>query len=1532
MQKSRGKMDMIPKDRLGTVPVAAVTRRTNMNEMTLSRWLTAVATMALFVSGPALGIEEYSGAFYFGNSGSGIGIISPVDITNAKLQLAAGSGNYMDCKPPNPLIQDVDGDNAIGPSDILKIKMWVGGNMKTGAEGKAHSIEVVTPSFVLPVGATCSDGPQICVKVWDNPGLGNCVADLRFGWGVNFKVNPASECPAALLCGRDPTPALGLGKDQFIQDYLVFQYSGMDGPGRACIRVADPGGCGGKTVTIDTYVPDDAEALYQTGTVGRFSGMAPVAGTPITGSISNPCILAVTPDPASVNDGAALQMTATDTCDGNVTANVNTTWSVTAGSCTVSSTGLVTAPEGCSAASCTVRAEYNPGPARSDTTAVNVTDNEAGTWNSLSATTCATVNDPVTLSTACTTPNRISSADGCNRGAAGCAWSCAAGNCGELCMPTTTAAFTGRCTDGAYSVQDGGTSTNNETIASVNVTPEGPFSKLNGETQTFACLGIYADGCSRACAMTDLAGCGALAGGIYTCGGGPCTDRVSAVMDTGSDGETITCGTSCCYPPQVANIFPVNVPVYQGPAIPQRNWSNAHVNQIITPVLSGGATAGGATSVAVNCINAGNSTDIKTATCSLAGYPADLDVPCTPSVNFTQLSAYHCTATATNASGSRSKSGHLYTAEAATPADGGHAGGYIGGLNWDSTTAKCGSGTATITAIDAGFNTYIPGKVYVQYVQGATVREYYTSAATGSITVPVNCQPIDSLSMSYKCGLAKCAKVEDGATIGQYKVANTRNYRYMTFTNLDASLMAERMVRMGSAENGRWKSRITGTISETYFTNYIYAQPSTVRQRSTFTSPVHLRTGFTLATLHGIQAIANGLDALLLAPDYEVSVSMCLFQASNTGISFAAQLPPNLLLPELRRANWAGNSACTAYATNPGIYRFETWAYNPGVYENVWTLGAYANATNISFAGGLDLLGFPIYTCGMGMYGVTTPSNLTGDPITAIGTNAGWRYDLRESWGAFTGLGYDPDTMVNRKVLYSVYGRLPQDPARTNATLLHGTYRLPQLTDSALGMGWDTRFYRKNVGIIGGADFGLAAGIGITGLALNTLIDDPNFTIFQQGYYQSTAPKFGNRDLRMWSGGAGSQTVSSVQSGVNSTWTDPSGTNIDWTAIESGGPTNYAAIVLITRGSLTDGRSSDSALPVIPLGFHMSLNSGYAPGSIVGVWHVGPSEAVGNETIPINDFLNMPTTLTQLRDEYRYPAPQWSNTIWGSQPVNRNGELWRIKTAGAGDTIPKDASSRYYFQFTRPTMLFAAGRTIHQWQVSLDETADFTGYGGVSAYQLVPKFSIKSRVEGTRGATSGLNQFQDVFARFINQGVAVNDKLWINSRIYAVLNRRVNITSVASNTMLVTADTWGAAGTLPAGVVNVNYRVIRATRRGECIIDEYYGGGPDGYTCKSNAFWTATGPATSANIRVLVPTVTEGARTLNGVTGYVPSFWEGLANGNELKWTYSVMVFNTGAMTQGGLGGAWDWNNWDTRKEELATQHAASDSARVIRQ
>jgi hypothetical protein len=99
---------------------------------------------------------------------------------------------------------------------------------------------------------------------------------------------------------------------------------------------------------------------------------------------------------------------------------------------------------------------------------VTVNDDEAGTFDTLTATVCSDAADAVDPSVSCTNPDRISSADGCNRGPAVCVWNCA-GDCGELCA---NGAYTGTCTDGALVSSDGAIAINDETVVfSVGIVP-----------------------------------------------------------------------------------------------------------------------------------------------------------------------------------------------------------------------------------------------------------------------------------------------------------------------------------------------------------------------------------------------------------------------------------------------------------------------------------------------------------------------------------------------------------------------------------------------------------------------------------------------------------------------------------------------------------------------------------------------------------------------------------------------------------------------------------------------------------------------------------------------------------------------------------------------------------------------------------------------------------------------------------------------------------------------------------------------------
>jgi hypothetical protein len=349
----------------------------------------------------------------------------------------------------------------------------------------------------------------------------------------------------------------------------------------------------------------------------------------------------------------------------------------------------------------------------------------------------------------------------------------------------------------------------------------------------------------------------------------------------------------------------------------------------------------------------------------------------------------------------------------------------------------------------------------------------------------------------------------------------------------------------------------------------------------------------------------------------------------------------------------------------------------------------------------------------------------------------------------------------------------------------------------------------------------------------------------------------------------------------------------------------------------------------------------------VSVWHLG--RPADGHTVRVSDYLNLPTAVSPPADRWIYPAPQWGNTVGASGPINRNGELWRDMTVSASNALLKEAGSwdRYYVEFTKPTMMIDTGKAVHAWVTSLAESATKTVDGTTSTkFRGMP--SIRSKISSSYGhaygAAGAFEDFNSPYGpMFKPQGVAAGDRLWINSRKYNCLNTSINVTGVSAvspgNTVFTASGAWGTVcGGRLAGQYNIRYKIIRNTApRGECLIDEYFGGGPDGYGCKANTFWTAMGPMVGAGttVRVHIPAAATGYRTLMyGATGYVPDLWDGISgNANtQLDWSYGAIVYNTGSYNQGGLGGKFDFQNQDWRIVDTAQQWHSSDNAFVLRQ
>jgi len=1040
-------------------------------------------------------------------------------------------------------------------------------------------------------------------------------------------------------------------------------------------------------------------------------------------------------------------------------------------------------------------------------------------------------------------------------------------------------------------------------------------------------------------------------------------------------------------PPVLSYVFPLRNP------IDNRARLNAHINQKLTAVFSSIDTRA-PDSVTAQCV--GPTTvnficDVEPGGISTI----EPDWICTPTSAFNERSTYTCTVSGANGGGvSNIVTGAMTTAVINVLA--GMSQGYIGSLTYDSDEGGLAPSAVILTAVSAEEAGPILGKVYVQVIQGTATREFFTNPLNGSVAMYLPPVPIDEITLGYKCGLQRCESLlhPPNQKVNPVKSAYYSDYQFKTWTNVDASRLVLPLPLMDGAWFGRNKAIISGTISTTAFANYVGPRQGadSVRVGALLRPPVRLRAGVIIMTFKDTSAIAGGLDALLLTPDYMTSLAICMDTASNIKTGLAASVPVNFLVPELIRKNWT--TPCSAFTTNESQTSYQVWSWTPGEWRVVWTLGAYVNASNFSLSGNLDLFGLPIYVSAVGMQGIgINPALRTAPYNYSINLQADLSRDYREMWtndtSVGTALGYDPDPSVDRKVLLEIDpGALPIDPARLNArtTLV---YRHPNLTDSELNTKFgiddqDLHFYRKGILIASGADFGPQIGMGITGLALNPKIDDAEFTMFQVGYFQSvTGQRMGYRDLRPWNTATADSEIVSIQHAGSSSlwpdvvWTDAWGTHtLDYSATDTGGPVNYAAIIALSRGGFVENCTSD--LSTDP-STSVSISTYFNPGSLVSVWHIGDPIATGNEVVAAVDFLNLPAAISPVPNEYVYPAPQWSNTVNASNPVNRNGEMWpdrTVDTLTGKNSLQKEmykGFERYYVEFTRTGMYRNTAKSAPDlWTTSLAESGIKT-LDGATIIGFTGKRSAKSRIGTLKGMGVGTTGgvFRDVIdvigqvtapkvpyrlQRFTQVGINPGDSVKIKS-FKARCETRLYVLSVVNDTDLilsvdgVTPVTWTSVGgaetrdprTLAAKTCNLSnanhlrYYVIRRDWRGECKIDDWNAGADRG-GCKDSTFWGAEGAGVgSGNIRVHVPKVvsTPGLYTAtDGSTGIVPDLWDGLESfhGTQLSWSYSVVIYNSGAVTAGGMGRKFNFNNRDMIFEDPKQIQTSSDSKWVYYQ
>jgi len=1099
---------------------------------------------------------------------------------------------------------------------------------------------------------------------------------------------------------------------------------------------------------------------------------------------------------------------------------------------------------------------------------------------------------------------------------------------------------------------------NDDTITSTVITP-GSTTLDEKTSQQFALTRTWSDSCTEDLTLgagwtVNVSNCtgpdphGTVStSGLYTAGDvdGNCQEEVDTTAPAADGPATVSvlCVDGCAGdPPVITTAFPIDSGTFA-----DRFRLNTHVDQQVTVVfdLVGGDAP---TSVSLQCVSSSTVDTVNFNCADLSGLP---DVPCLPGTNLLGGETYTCTVNASNGNGSDSLVDDIHVGIAAADPEGGFAGGYIGGAYSSSTGVANGTVTIMPVAYDNGDT--IGGNVYVQIIQGTTVDEYFTDAGTGQLVASLPPSPIDELTLGYKCGAQKCT---EGLASDMYD-----NYKYMTWYDVDARDLVLPMQHTSSGFFLRDKFTVSGSIPMSDIQTYIRADRSCGNNDTIgclFRPPVTLRAALVLFNFQSSTEIAAGLDALLFVPDYEISISLCMsWNKRDVDYILPAAIPPNLIAPELIRTTW--DAPCNGFSSNPGRTDFLLYNWTPNTYKVAWAVGVYLNGAQFTLDS-IDLFSFPMYICAMGWRGVSFGGR--GGGAIDIGTDLSFEWDLREDWtsevvqsdsGPVT-LGYNPPDGYDRKVLYTIHGGLPVDPARRDATVRStwrsDSYKVANLTDSELsGLApgnWDDRFVRNALIIASGGDMGPGAGIGVTGLALSSKINDREWTKFQQGFLQSTGTQVGNRNLSAFANGTDTETVSIEHAGPASSWGkdfDGYGNSIDFTARIDGGPTNYAVIMAVSRGQYLDTPASNNALDEAP-GFTLALD--FQPGSIVAVHHVGPYEDATQ--VEASDWLLLPEALSPPSDQYLYPGPQWMNTVDVTKPANRNSELWRDRSVDSSNAIQTDASdpwNRLYLEMQANPMMLDSGKKLHIWSMKLSEPGMRTMAGhtaspctGDDPNCWRSKKSAKAKINSTHGYASGYvlqsNHPTEPFGGpdFIEQGVQPGDQVVFNSRRYGYYRTHI-VDSVDAYDQL-TLTTQVGASIESNG--DIRYKIERQAADGGCYIDKWWGGGPTDYSCKANTFWEVVGPLNGATdpttVRAHIPEVTPGAANLHGVSGVIPDFWDGLPTNVMLEWGIQVTIYNTGSFNEGGIGGPFDYNNQDFKAVDVTITQASSDSVMVLRQ
>ncbi len=217
-----------------------------------------VCALLLYLTPLHAAKQERPGAYQWGDSGPCDGLISSDDISNIQTAYTGGAADYTGCVPPRRDVQEITGDDLIGPDDISSLQDWYIGHWSAGG-GNGRPAMFRFADIEVTAGETL----RLSAELFDDPAVSNGGTDHRIGWGVVFAINGSeSSCAGALLYGRTMSPNDVDGPGQFVWGNTVFEYvqGSMDAGANASV-VLDAAGCApGQEVFIRVMVPGDARA------------------------------------------------------------------------------------------------------------------------------------------------------------------------------------------------------------------------------------------------------------------------------------------------------------------------------------------------------------------------------------------------------------------------------------------------------------------------------------------------------------------------------------------------------------------------------------------------------------------------------------------------------------------------------------------------------------------------------------------------------------------------------------------------------------------------------------------------------------------------------------------------------------------------------------------------------------------------------------------------------------------------------------------------------------------------------------------------------------------------------------------------------------------------------------------------------------------------------------------------------------------------------------------------------------------------